>query len=67
MDELNIGVEFIPVTYGTIDSQLNMMLPAGEDLDCFHQLRQLTRVLILILAIMRRPGQIITTYLPNVT
>lgn len=35
MDELNIGVEFIPVTYGTIDSQLNMMLPAGEDLDWF--------------------------------
>lgn len=35
MDELNIGVEFIPVTYGTIDSQLNMMLPAGEDLDVF--------------------------------
>lgn len=35
LDELNIDVEFIPVTYGTINTQLNMMLPAGEDLDWF--------------------------------
>ena len=35
MDELNIGVEFIPVTYGTIDTTLNTMLPAAEPLDWF--------------------------------
>lgn len=35
LGDLNIQVELIPVTYGTIDSQLNTMLPAGESLDWF--------------------------------
>ena len=35
LKDINMTVEFIPVTYGTMDTTLNMMLPAGEALDVF--------------------------------
>lgn len=35
LEEMNMTVELIPVTYGTQGTTLNMMLPAGEPLDVF--------------------------------
>lgn len=35
LKDINMTVEFIPVTYGTMATTLNMMLPAGEPLDVF--------------------------------